>query len=206
MRTTKPISTVSYNSIEFLHLKLTELTRAKRISFWAFIWHQAEDDEQGLKDHIHVYIEPAKMLQTEDLRDELKEFDPTNPKPLGCLSFTSSKFDHWYMYALHDRRYLAMKGQSRKFVYSHDCFVSSDSDDLLHKARSIDLIGMSPYGAMQDAIEHGLTFQEFFSRGTVPLPQLRAFQLAWDLLSSTATIRNGRPGHDQIPDTPPPGW
>lgn len=196
MRTTKPISTVSYNSIPYLTLKLEELQRAKRISFWAFVWHQAEDDEQGKKDHCHVYIEPAKMLQTEDIRDELKEYDPTNEKPLGCLSFVSSKFDHWYLYALHDKRYLAMKGQSRRFTYSHDCFVTSDADDLLHKARSIDLLGLSPYAAMEDAIAQGLTFAEYFKRGTIPLPQLHAFQMAWSLLQSTDTDRNGRGGHD----------
>lgn len=196
MRTTKPISTISFNTPEFLKLKLNELLKAKVISFWAFIEHKPEDDEGGKKQHQHVYVEPSKMLQTDDLRDELKEFDPQKPdKPKGCLTWKSSKFDPWYLYALHDKRYLASKGQSRKFHYVHDDIQSSDEDDLLCKARCIDMVSLSPYADMEDAIVHGMSFAEFFARGTVPLPQVKLFEAAWNLLCSTVTDRNGRSGH-----------
>lgn len=206
MRTTKPIATISFNTPAYLRLKLSELTSAKRISFWAFILHKPEDDEAGLKEHIHLYIEPSKMLQTDDLRNDLKEYDPEHPaKPRGTLTFGSSKFADWYLYGLHDRRYLAMKGQSRRFHYSHEEIISSDADDLLCKARSIDLLSLSPYADMQDAKNAGFTFQEYFNRGTVPIAQIRQFSQAWDLLSSTHTDRSGRPGHpndlDVDPDT-----
>lgn len=196
MRTTKPISTISFNSANYLRLKLNELVKAKKLSFWAFITHNPEDDEGGKKEHHHVYAEPAKMLQTDDLREYLKEFDPARPdKPKGCLKWTSSKFDSWYLYALHDKRYLASKGESRKFHYLHDDIQASDDDDLLMMSRQIDLVSLSPYADMQDAIEHGLTFAQYFKRGTVPLPQLRQFMTAWELLASTSTNRNGRKGH-----------
>ena len=198
MRTTKPISTISYNSPLFLTLKLEELRKAKIITWWAYIYHIAEDDEQGKKDHIHLYVEPAKMLQTEDLREELREPDPDNDKPLGCLSWESSKFDHWYMYSLHDKRYLASKGQSRRYSYRHDEIVTNDDDELLHRARRIDHLSLSPYGDMLDAIEHGFTWPEYFARGTVPLPQLNAFEKAWFLLAAQRTERNGRSGHDDL--------
>ena len=68
MRTTKPIATISFNTPEYLKLKLDELTKAKKIAFWAYIVHQPEDDEAGNKVHMHVYIEPSAMVQTEDLR------------------------------------------------------------------------------------------------------------------------------------------
>ena len=200
MRTTKPISTISYNSPLFLALKLEELRKAKVITWWAFISHIAEDDEQGKKDHLHVYVEPARMLQTEDLREELREPDPEHDKPLGCLSWESSKFDHWYMYVLHDKRYLASKGQSRRYSYKHDDIVTNDEDELLHKARRIDHLSLSPYGDMLDAIQHGLTWPEYFARGTVPLPQLNAFEKAWGLLVAQRTDRNGRSGHDDEED------
>lgn len=197
MRTTKPIATISYNSPEFLRLKLRELLSAGRISFWSFIVHQPEDDEGGKKQHCHLYVEPSKMLQTDDLKAELKEFDPTHPdKPKGCISWVSSKFDPWYLYGLHDARYLASKGQSRRFHYSHDDFITSDDDDLLCKARSIDLIALSPYADMLDAQSHGISWQEYFSRGTVPLPQIALFERAWILLSQVKTNRNGRQGHE----------
>ena len=196
MRTTKPISTISFNSSSYLELKLNELLKAGKVSFWAFIEHLPEDDEGGNKIHHHVYIEPAKMLQTDDIKSELKEFDPTHPsKPLGCISFKSSKFADWYMYGLHDSRYLASKSQSRKYHYFHEDFKTSDEDDLLFKARSIDRIALSPYAAMEDAQRQGITFQEFFARGTVPLPQLALFEKAWYMLLDGHTNRNNRPGH-----------
>lgn len=91
MRTTKPIATISFNSPAFLKLKLEELTKAGKISFWAFIPHKPEDDEAGTKEHNHLYAEPSKMMQTDDLKAELLEFDPEHPdKPKGCLPFRTS--------------------------------------------------------------------------------------------------------------------
>lgn len=197
MRTTKPVATISFNTPDYLRLKLEELRKAKRISFWAFIVHKPEDDEGGGKQHMHVYIEPAKMLQTDDVREELREFDPLNPeKPRGCLTFVSSKFDPWYLYALHDKRYLATKGETRRFHYEHDNIVSSDSDDLYCKAKSIDMLSLSPYEDMIDAISKGISFEEYFRRGYIPIQQLRQFQQAYMLLSyGDMTERNGHENH-----------
>lgn len=196
MRTTKPISTISFNTPEYLRQKLAELLKSGRISFWAFICHKPEDDEGGKKEHCHVYIEPSKMLQTDDLKAELKEFDPTNPsKPLGCISFNSSKFDPWYLYGLHDKRYLASKGQARRYHYRHEDIVSSDDDDLTFKARSIDMVALSPYSDMEDAQKQGLTFSEYFARGTIPLPQLSLFEKAWQFLLANRTERGLSEGH-----------
>lgn len=202
MRTTKPISTISFNTPDFLRLKLGELLKCGRVSFWAFIVHKPEDDEGGKKQHCHVYIEPSKMLQTDDLKHELLEFDPLFPdKPKGCISFNSSKFDPWYLYALHDKRYLSSKGQSRRFHYVHDDIISSDDDDLLCKSRSIDMVGLSPYADMEDAQLHGFTWAEYFSRGTVPLPQVVVFERAWNLLIQSRTDRAGRDGHSMEIDS-----
>lgn len=203
MRTTKPISTISFNTQAYLTLKLNELLKAGKLSFWAIIPHKGEDDEAGKKPHFHLYAEPAKLLQTDDITAELKEYDPTHPsKPLSCLTWKSSNFDNWYMYGLHDKRYLASKGQSRKFHYTHNDFISSDADDLLCKARSIDLTSLSPYADMLDAQRQGLNFAEYFARGTIPIPQLRAFEAAWNMLIAANTSRADREPHPTIdPDT-----
>lgn len=196
MRTTKPISTISFNSPEFLKTKLEELQDAKLISFWVFIKHLPEDDEGGKKEHLHLYLEPSKITQTDDLKEQFKEFDPTHPdKPLGCIGFRSSKFDDWYLYALHDKAYLASKGQSRKYHYKHEEMASSDEDELLFKARSINHLAVSPYAAMIEAQAQGLTWEEYFRRGTVPLPQLTLWEKAWTLLQNDKTDRNGRENH-----------
>ena len=202
MRTTKPISTISFNSAPFLKLKLNELLKAGRISFWAFITHKPEDDEGGKKEHHHVYIEPAKMLQSDDIRAQLLEFDPSNPdKPRKCLTFRSSKFDPWYMYALHDKRYLVSINQRRRYQYLHADFVSSDDDDLLFKSKSIDMLALSPYADMIEAQSLGISFNEYFSRGTIPLQQVTLFERAWKLLSECGTYRDGRRGHSVDEDT-----
>lgn len=196
MRTTKPVSTISFNTEPYLRLKLDELRKAKKISFWAFVNHLPEDDEGGKKSHIHLYLEPSALLQTDDLREFLKEYDPNNPsKPLGCLIFNHSVFDHWYMYVLHDKRYLASKNQSRRFQYLSSEVKTSDDDDLTYKVKQIDILSLSPYSEMQDAIIQGLTFEEFFRRGTIPIQQIKCFQTAWHLLVYCETFRNGRKTH-----------
>jgi hypothetical protein len=203
VRTTKPIATISFNTPAYLELKLNELLKAGRVSFWAFIEHKPEDDEGGKKAHCHVYIEPSKMLQTDDIKSELKEYDPEHPElPRGCITFKSSKFDPWYLYSLHDKRYLASKGQSRRYHYLHEDIRTSDPDDLLYKARSIDLVSLSPYADMEDAQRQGFTWAEYFSRGTIPLPQVALFERAWNLLLQVKTERADREGHpmDIYPD------
>lgn len=196
VRTTKPISTISFNTPDYLAIKLSELTQAKILSFWAFIPHLPEDDEGGKKEHIHVYIEPSKMVQTDDIRHELRQPDPNQPDMLlGCLPFKSSNFGNWYLYGLHDPAYLASKGQSRKYHYKHEQIITNDPDNLTFNARSIDMLSISPYQALLDAQSQGLTFSDFFARGTVPLPQLALFERAWNLLAFNITQRNGHENH-----------
>lgn len=207
MRTTKPISTISFNSENYLKGKLDELIKAKKISAYHFIRHEPEEDEK--KQHFHVWLLPTKMLQTDDIRDELKEFDPVNPsKPLGCLPFESSDFDNWYLYVLHDPRYLSQKGQARKYHYHRDMVVTSDEDYLDEQIRRIDLLRLSPYQDMMEAIEHNVTWEDYFSRGTVPLPQINQFQNAWFLLRDHyyATKRAQSEGHpdEAYPDSEKP--
>jgi hypothetical protein len=73
--------------------------------------------------------------------------------------------------------------------------ITSDDDDLLFKSKSIDLLSLSPYEDMLDAIGLGLSFEEYFRRGTIPLPQLALFQKAWYLLKDSLTYRNNKENH-----------
>ena len=196
MKTTKPISTISFNSPGYLVTKLDELIASKIITFYAFIPHKPEDDEGGNKPHNHLYILPSKMIQTDDIRFELREFNPENPsKPFGVLPFRSSRFDSWYLYGLHDKRYLASKGESRRYHYEHSEFITSDDDELLCLSREIDLLSLSPYADMVDAIDNGLTWHQYFSRGTVPIPQVANFERAWNLLFDNRLDRGTHEPH-----------
>lgn len=136
MQTSKPISTISYNSQEYLIARLEELIQAHTISDYMFINHFAEADEK--KNHIHLYIEPNKKIDTMSLQEFFNEFDASNPdKPFKCINFKSSKVDDWILYVEHFAPYLATKGESREFHYTKDDFVYYDGDtfdDLYHHA------------------------------------------------------------------------
>lgn len=195
MKTSRDISTVSYNTKNFLLLKLKELVDAKKISFWFLMEHKPEKDE--LKGHFHLFIRPSKQIQTDDLRDEFKEYDPEMPKKPRCvMPFDYSDFANAYLYFLHDPAYLASKGQSRKYHYKVEEFLTSEPDYLALCAKDINPLILTPYYAMQEAQRSGMTFAEFFARGSIPILQVALYQRAWDLLFNADIFRNGRQGHE----------
>lgn len=197
MKTSKPISTISYNSEQFLKGTLDSLTASHVIEFYAYIYHKPEDDEAGDKIHAHVYLQLAKMCQTEKIRDLFKELDPQKPdKPLGVLPFRKcNSWDDWYLYILHDPEYLLYKGQARRYHYEHEDISTSDADELLCKARQVDLLTGSPYKRIVAAVKAGLTWDDFFRQGVVPVQQISQWEKAFYTVAENRTYRNGRPGH-----------
>lgn len=201
MKTSKPISTISFNTEPFLKGKLRELEKAGIIEFWSYIRHDPEPDEMGDeaggKVHFHVYMEPAKMIQTTEIRASFKEPDPTNTKPLGCLLVEKSNFDNWYLYALHDADYLASKGQSRVFAYEAEQVRTSDEDDLHSKIARIDVGSITPYITMARYQREGKEFREYVLGEQVGVRDITSYQKAWMMLLSSGkeTNRNGRDGH-----------
>lgn len=198
MRTSKPISTISYNTEKWLKAKINDLVKGGIIEFGAFIKHQPEDDEAGKKEHFHVYIIPAKIIQTVDFALLFHQLVKGNKIPRKSLPFQCSKFGDWYLYGLHDSDYLAYKNQSRKYHYEHKNFWCSDRDYFQYLVKTIDMTKINPYQGMKDAQSTGLTFQEYFKRGCIPIQQIAGAMLAWDLLKDIPyqTFRNERQGHE----------
>lgn len=192
MKTTLPISTISYNTEPYLKLKLEELTKAHVISFWAYIWHKPEEDER--KPHFHVYVEPARSVFTDTFIEEFIE-PCDDEKPLRCLPCHKAKFDDWYMYGLHDETYLSRKGQSRQYHYKHKDFISSDEDYFLELVKNIDLLKQTPFETIRDAVGNGLTFDEFVSQGSVPIQQFYNFEKAFKSVQK-GLFRNGHDNHE----------
>lgn len=127
MRTSKPISTISYNSDAFLTQKLEEMVKAHTISDWMFIHHIAEADEA--KDHTHLWIKPNKLVDSMAIQDYLREYDPTHPdKPLKCTDFRYSDTDDWILYGMHLEPYLKSKGLERQYHYTPYDFRYHDED------------------------------------------------------------------------------
>ena len=92
MKTSKPFSTISYNSPEFLSVKLDYLVKRRKILFWAYVHHLPEVDEK--KPHKHLLIVPNGQINTDEvLLDYLIELDPKKPdKPLACVGVKSKEF------------------------------------------------------------------------------------------------------------------
>lgn len=190
MNTGLPVSTISFNTTGFLEERLVDMTNRGLLEWWAFIPHEPEpnpdnDDGNGKK-HSHVRVHPAKRVQTEAIRQYLREYDPKRPKdPLGCLPFWSSKhFGEWYLYVLHDVQYLKWKGLTREYHYRPEDIVTSDRDALNWFVRQNDLKEISPIQSMIDAIGMGMRFEEYFYMGKIPVQQIRQYREAWAIVTS----------------------
>ena len=114
MATSKPISTISYNTEAFLKEKLDTWVKSHLIMSYMYICHKGED---GDKDHIHLRIEPNKPIDKMDLMEALQEYPigtDFSKKPLGVRPFRPSKEEDWILYAVHDSDYLKGKYEENK--------------------------------------------------------------------------------------------
>lgn len=201
MKTTKPIATITYNSVPFLLGVLNRLVKDEIITFWCFIQHQAEEDEN--KDHIHLYMEPNKAIDLLWLRKQFLEQDPKHPNtPLGALPVKPSKWVDWYWYGLHDRAYLASKGQSRKYHYDQSNMLNSDPDYLAELVRT----NPNPKAEILKVAElmsEGYNGLQIAAMMNVPMRNLAYFVNGLNLLTGhipDLTDRNGRIGHKEEED------
>ena len=154
-------------------------------------------DEAGKKKHIHVFAIPAKMIQTEDIREEFLEMDPNNPeKPLKTLIWIKSNFSDWYFYSLHDQAYLAKKHQSRVCHYSHEQLIASDYEDLnMMATNAIQDYDLGPYVKIAQYIKQGASFSQMAIYENIPPTQIYAWKAAWDMLYRSGVHRNGKENH-----------
>ena len=111
MTTSKPISSISYNTPNFLMKQVYFLRDSSRIDDFRIILHSKE--EAFKKDHFHLLLYPSRRLDTSMLDSLFKEPDPQNPDyPLSCLPWRSSEPLNWLLYVLHDEDYLISHPQT----------------------------------------------------------------------------------------------
>ncbi len=181
MNTSTPISTISYNTLDFFLYVLGQLLLDHIISFYAFIQHFGEPDGVGdeHKDHIHAYFEPARRFQTEEIRELFKEPDPDNDKPLCCQPFRKSKWADWFLYGVHDPAYLASKGMSRTHTYGVEQVITSDVDYMKMLINEIDTRTLSPYMVMINDIRKGYGFTEYMVRENIDVRYTHQYERAY---------------------------
>lgn len=124
-KTSSIISTISYNTVDFLKSKLDAFIYDEIIQYYEFIKHQADEDDK--KSHIHLIIFPNKSLDLVSFQKRFTEPVP-NDNPLKCMPFRKSIFGDWYWYVLHDERYLKCKQLYRNISYTDKDIISSDRD------------------------------------------------------------------------------
>lgn len=124
MRSQNPLSTISYNTDEFIISLMEELVKEDIIRSWCYIWHDPEKNEN--KRHIHFYCEPIDVVDTKVFRNKFEQPDPNGGLPLGCMPFDKSKPLPWLLYAIHDKDYMEEKKLVKLYEYSFDDIKFSD--------------------------------------------------------------------------------
>ena len=131
MATSKPQSTISYNTEAFLKEHLDDWVKGHLIQAYQYICHVGED---GDKDHIHVRIEPNKSIDVMNLSDALKEYVQGEEKPRGVRPWRPSKEEDWFMYVVHDPEYMRLKygegEKGEKLPYEWTSIVTPEDYDL----------------------------------------------------------------------------
>lgn len=186
MRTSRAVSTISYNSDSFLIEKLNQLYEVGDISFYCFIYHLAEEDEHDKdgkpKNHFHLYIQPNGVIDTDILKKAFAEFDPTNDKPLGVIDFHNSKFVDWYLYSLHDGDYLASKGITRKYHYHKEDIFCSDIDYFNELIHTSNFARFKADKVFYDMVEKGYSFSDILRTRLIPPNLVNSYKTIYNAL------------------------
>lgn len=178
-RTSKSISTISYNSVQYLQNVLADLIANERITFYAFVLHTGEE---GDKDHIHLFIEPNGSIDVSNLR---KLFD--EPHADGtvdhCMPFVTSDYSNWYLYSRHDEDYLFSKHETKTVYNIPDTdFITSDSDEFSFRNKGVDRVQYeTAFGRVCDCVKQGLTMFQAIAYLNIPMQQIPNFPKVWQM-------------------------
>lgn len=179
--TALPISTISYNTEDFLLRTLTELFDAGKVDDFRAIRHTGEG---GDKDHWHVFMFPARRLDTTKLRQDFQEVDLSTPgKALGVMPFRKSSADDWLMYALHDPAYLRSHSRSdegtHKIQYSLEDIHTPFPDQLERDFRRAVALRWTDNQIVLDALERGMSVADIMWQEDINPLKVTAVYHAW---------------------------
>lgn len=206
MKTKRLVSTVGYNTPGFLAATLQRLVDAGLVEWAHYIHHRAEEDET--KDHWHIVLMPSRSVDTSALQRQFQEADIAHPdKPLGVQPFRfSSKLDDWLLYAVHDKAYLASKGQTRKHHYLREDVRSTCPDLLQEQWHEVNLAKYGLGEIVAEAVERRLSWEQLIVSGVIPQAQWTFWrEVYWSLRNGAAPrpLRNELT-HDNKPPAPAP--
>ena len=105
------------------------------------------------------------------------------------------------MYVSHDAAYLASKGQTRKYHYLEEDFISSNSDYLHELIRTIDRTKYAKTQEFVNQVKNGVSLVEMITKGQIPAPQFNQWRAMYEYLKFGDTFRNDRVSHTPKVDT-----
>lgn len=200
MKTSSPISLISYNTKEFLKLKLDSLIDEQYIFNYVFIHHDADVD--SLKDHFHVTIFPTDRIDTLQLKSFFSE-PCDDVKPLGISPVINKclNTDTMFLYYIHDEKFLNSREETRNiYNYSIDSFCYSDADhfnSIMQNAfKFLDNLSVKvSTKQILDAIDSNISYHDFLVKYNPPTNQIHAIKLTYDSIlradiSSLSSERN----------------
>lgn len=188
MRTKLPIATISYLDEDYLGFRLNDALSSHLIDFWAYIKHKGDSDMK--KDHIHVYAEPSKTIDTGSFNDRFVQIVPGEDLPRKCLQWRNSKFDDWYLYSIHDPDYLEMKGQKRNYRYSVDDVWASDIDELEYRISSIDYGKVASLNEIISAAVDQMSLAQALRSGIIPAGKVNVYSNLFRAIKYDSLSRN----------------
>lgn len=127
MATSKPVSTISYNTVDFLKEKLDDMLSCEILQFYAFIVHKPDTDDK--KEHIHLRLVLNKRVDLVKLQKEFVQPVADNDKPLKCMLFRPASESDWILYCEHNELYLQCKNLQRNIEYTYNDFIVSEQDE-----------------------------------------------------------------------------
>lgn len=188
MATSKPISSISYNTEEFLKAKLDKLVQSGIVTFWAYIRHNGEsrlDDEAAGKDHWHLLMIPNKCVDLVSIGKEFQEFYPNDPQnPLRCMPFRTSKTDDWILYAIHEPDYILFHGLNKTYIYDVTDFKTSDKD-YLHQlwVEAKQSLANNPAVKIRRKAREGVSFSALVQSGAISIQQIRNAEMYYSFFT-----------------------
>ena len=190
MKTSKWISTISYNTDKYLAYICNKLIDERYIYFWCYIEHYPEADER--KKHKHLLMFPNGRIDTDSIAARFDEYVDGEEAPRRVMPFRTSKFDDAYLYMIHEKRYLLSKGLTKKYYYDRENIVCSEVDYLIEMIHSIDMSRYKRLDFLIEAVDHDISFSHLLASGRIPIPQIRAYKDAYETLYSNAKFKAER--------------
>lgn len=185
MKTSVPISLISYNTEDFLKLKLDDMIENQIIFNYVYIKHDADVD--ALKDHIHLTIFPTDRIDTLQLKSYFSEpCDDIKPLGISPVINKCSNTDTMFLYYIHDEKFLNSVNEVRNiYNYPIECLHYSDVDhftSIMNNAfKFLDNISIKvSTKQIIEAIDGGISYKDFLKKYNPPTNQIQSIKVLYD--------------------------